>query len=345
MYTRRKTKMAKKMITKAKPLTKEQKQRRIEKQTMEYTGNEVTIRRVFLEFMLRQRARGNSAATLSFYERFYKKLAAQFETGDDLPIDWLIQDVAQSAFIMTLGNVNQQTINSYLRAYRAFGNFAEEKGYIEGFECHIKEIDPPLKSTYTNAELDKLLVKPDVEDFTQYRNYIIITLLLSTGVRCNTLLNIKIEDVDLEEGYITLQTTKAHKVVRLGMERKLKKELGEYIALWRSEANDAEPTDYLFCNVYGEQLTRDGINKAIAKYNKKHGVKKTSIHLFRHTFAKHWITSGGDIISLAQVLTHSELEMVKRYANLYGSDVTDKIEQHSPLSSLRTRSGKTIGSK
>ena len=55
-----------------------------------------------------------------------------------------------------------------------------------------------------------------------------------------------------------------------------------------------------------------------------------------------WITDGGDLISLAQVLTHSELDMVKRYANLYGTDIKDKIMEHSPLSQLRTNSGETL---
>ena len=71
-------------------------------------------------------------------------------------------------------------------------------------------------------------------------------------------------------------------------------------------------------------------------------MEKTSIHLFRHTYAKKWITSGGDIISLARVLTHSELEMVKRYSNLYGSDVKKEIEEHSAISQLKVVNGKTL---
>jgi integrase/recombinase XerD len=184
-----------------------------------------------------------------------------------------------------------------------------------------------------------------MEDFEEFRNYTIITLILSNGARCNTILNIKIEDVDLVEGYITYNTTKANKVVRVGLDRKAKRALAEYIKRWRTEDADGEPiptSDYLFCNTYGEQFTRSGLNKAIANYNRRRGVEKTGIHLLRHTFAKNWITSGGDIISLSKVLTHSELEMVKRYSNLYGEDVKAEIETHSTLTKLRTRSGKTI---
>ena len=92
-------------------------------------------------------------------------------------------------------------------------------------------------------------------------------------------------------------------------------------------------------------MTRSGLTSAIRNYNLRRGVNKTSIHLFRHTFAKNWITSGGDLITLSKVLTHSELEMVKRYSNLYAYDVKEEMEQHSALSKLRTKSGATLTTK
>ena len=51
---------------------------------------------------------------------------------------------------------------------------------------------------------------------------------------------------------------------------------------------------------------------------------------------------GGDIISLAKVLTHAELEMVKRYSNLYSTDLKSKVEQYSAISQLNQNRGKSI---
>ena len=337
-----------KKITKKNNVSLETKRQRLKLNMEEWKHPEWDTQYCFSGFMVSQYERGNSKATLDFYRRFYKKYTAYImdclnTTPKELPIEHLTSGVAQSAFIHYLEtlNINQQTINSYLRGFRAFGNFCEEEGYIDGFTCPIKEVEPPIKEVYSDEELHRLLKKPDISNFVEFRSYCIISLILNTAARSNTILNIKICDLELEEGYINFNTTKAHKIVRLGLERKTKRDLEEWVNYWRI-GKGASPTDYLFCNEYGEQLSRGALAKSIAKYNNSRGVEKTSIHLFRHTYAKKWITSGGDIISLARVLTHSELEMVKRYSNLYGSDVKKEIEEHSAISQLKVVNGKTL---
>lgn len=340
--------MARQKISQKKNLTLAQKYERLDRHYSDYTGGTISIHHAWQSFIIQQGLKGNSKATIAFYNRFYKKLKAYIEElgepDTECPVEFIEDDLCRLGFIASLGNVNQQTINSYLRGFRSFGNWCEEQGYIKYFRCPIKEVEPPAKQVYTDKEIEKLLVKPDIANYPEFRNWVIINLLLATGARENTIINIKIGDVDLEEGYIIFNTTKAHKVVRLGLEKKMKNALYEFIDYWRS-GGDLTDDDYLFANEYDEQLTRSGLCSAIAKYNKRRGVEKTSIHLFRHTFAKNWLTSGGDVIALARVLTHSELEMVKRYANLYAYDVKAEMEEHSTLSKLRTKSGATLTTK
>lgn len=340
--------MARRRLTSKNNLTPAQKYERLDRQYSEFTAGSVSIHFTWLGFIVEQQTRGNSKATIDFYNRFYKKLEAFIEqtgtTTQDTPVEFLEMDGIQLVFSRSLGDVKQQTINAYLRAFRAYGNWCEEQGYLKYFRCPIKEVAPPAKQVYSDKELEKLLVKPDIRNYSEFRNWVIINLLLATGARQNTIINIKIGDVDLEDGYITFNTTKAHKVVVLGLEKKMKAILTEFINYWRT-GGDLTEDDYLFANEYDEQLTRSGLASAIRHYNQRRGVKKTSIHLFRHTFAKNWITSGGDIITLARVLTHSELQMVQRYANLYAYDVKGEMEQHSTLSKMRTKSGSTLTTK
>lgn len=335
---------------KRKNLTPDQKKKRLD--TLNSDVDEYTIEYCWLAFMVNRETRGNTPASLDAYRRFYKKLCAVVPPDPnpelDIPkwgISFIDEDVFKVAFVNSLKDkngkpVSQQTVNHYLRSYRAFGRFCEEQGYIPaGFSCPVKEVEPPLKEVYSEAELKKLLKEPNIEDFVAYRSFAIITLILTTGARSNTIRNIRIRDFNPETGYIRFNTTKAHKVIEEGLDNNCVEVLRKFVERWRSFA-DTDPDEYLFCNVDEHQISRDSLCKSIAKYNNDRGVEKTSLHLFRHTFAKMWLTSGGDVVSLARVLTHSELEMVKRYANLYSSDVKKEIQQHSALAQIK---GKTRG--
>lgn len=338
-------------ITSSTPPSKEDKQRRLEARYQEWKHPEFDCQYCFTGFIVAQMEKGNSKPTIDFYKRFFKKYTNYLEdcfkfSPKDTPIEILTTSTSQITFMSYLQSqgLNQQTVNAYLRGYRAFGNWCEEEGFLDGFKCPIKEVAPPVKQVFTDKELDKMMIKPKITEFADFRTYCIIALILNTGARSNTILNIRICDVELEEGYITFNKLKNHGIVRLGLERKVKRDLTEWIEYYRI-GKGAEPTDYLFCNEYGEKLSRDGLCKSFRKYNLNRGIEKTSLHLLRHTFAKKWITSGGDIISLARVLTHSELEMVQRYANLYGEDVKKEIEEHSAISQMKTKSGKTLKGK
>lgn len=286
--------------------------------------------------------------TIKDYKNFYRKFNKFFDeffhdTPANTSIDMLEDSLATATYIEWLKKqgLKDVSIVSHLKRYRAFGNWCVEEGFLSSFKCPIKEVPTEIKEVYTEEELGKLMVKPPISNFYDFRAYCIISLMLNTGARRNTLANIKICDVDFNEGYINFNVTKTHKVARLGLDRKTSRALSEFVQFWRI-GKGAMPNDYLFCNDMGGQMAPNTINLSIAKYNKARGVEKTSIHLFRHTFAKMWITSGGDIISLASVLTHSELDMVKRYANLYGTDIKKEIQEHSAISQLRTKGGKTL---
>lgn len=320
---------------------------KLEKSYQEWK-NDFTLDYCFTAFMVVQMERGNSSYTINNYNYFFRRYSAfLLETLNATPKELTVEIMETQPFNLVFTDwlkkqgLQQSSINAFMRCYRAFGKWCLEEGYLEDFKCSVKQDNTKVKEVYTTAELEKLLVKPPITDFHNFRSYCMISLMLNTGARRRTISNIKICDLEIEEGYINFNTTKTNKVVRLGLERKTKRDLLEWLNYWRL-GKGAEPTDYLFCNEYGGQLTSNAITAAIAKYNRSRGVEKTSVHLFRHTFAKMWITSGGDIISLARVLTHSELEMVKRYSNLYGGDIKKEIEEHSAISQMKTRSGKTL---
>ena len=93
--------------------------------------------------------------------------------------------------------------------------------------------------------------------------------------------------------------------------------------------------DYLFCDEYGGMLSENALRLSIARYNQKRGVQKTSLHLFRHTFArKYLVDCGGDAFTLQRLLGHSTLKMTKHYCAIYDTDIARNFDLHSPLAQM-----------
>ena len=96
------------------------------------------------------------------------------------------------------------------------------------------------------------------------------------------------------------------------------------------------PEDYLFCDVYGGQLTEDALRHAIRRYHNGRGVKTASIHKYRHTFAKKYLMDcGGNAFTLQKLMGHSTLNMTKHYCRLFDNDVGKDYDLHSPLTQLQ----------
>lgn len=340
--------------------------------TSDFDLGTITIKAAFNLFKGDQETKGNSKQTIVDYKRMYDKVLIPVlnlcAKGEDTLCSWLENDDSQLTIMQYLKGefplkedmaeinpdyispywdkeVSVQTINHYLRSYRTFGNFCLAEGYILFFQCYIKEIEPPVKDVYSEADIKKLLKKPNPMDFIEYRNYTIISLLLSTGARCNTILNLRIKDIDFDNGYIAFNILKNNHTELIPLHPQTQKDLFQYVTIWRNEKYSTSPDDYLFCNDYMGKMTRDGLYKTLSAYNKARGVKKTGIHLFRHTLAKNWIKDEGDIISLAKVLTHQDLTMVKRYSNLYSGDLKEKVKQHSTMAQVKKNSGTTMRTK
>ena len=83
-------------------------------------------------------------------------------------------------------------------------------------------------------------------------------------------------------------------------------------------------------------LSENALRLAITRYNKSRGVKKTSLHQFRHTFArKYLVDCGGDAFMLQRLLGHSTLNMTKHYCSIFDSDISKNFDRVSPLAQMQ----------
>lgn len=235
---------------------------------------------------------------------------------------------------------NDMTLNCYLRSIRVFLYWAMEEKYIpKPFTVQLLKTDTKIKATYTDAELRLLLKKPNIKEvtFSEYKTWVYSNYLLATGNRLSSALSVKIKNIDFENGNITIEKAKNRKQQIIPMSKTLEDILTEYLQYRKGEVED-----YLFCNQYGGKADGKTTQDQLAKYNKSRGVEKTSSHLYRHTFAKHWILNGGDIFRLQKILGHSDLTVVKQYVNMFSDELAIDFDKFNPLDNLTMRNKGTI---
>jgi integrase/recombinase XerD len=224
--------------------------------------------------------------------------------------------------------VNEISINTRLCGIRTILYYAMKKGYLRPFKIKLIKAVKKIKPVYTEEELEKLLKKPDIKktNFKEFRTWTIINYVLATANRLETVSKLAIGDIDFENHKIVLLHTKNKIQYFIPLSHDLSQVLSEYLAYRKGNKEDI-----LFCDSYGRPLRERKIQEDIQEYNLARGVKKTSIHVIRHTFAQLWIQNGGDIFQLQEILGHSSLEMVKEYLRMFGNGLQEGFNARNPL--------------
>ena len=205
------------------------------------------------------------------------------------------------------------------------------------------KVDKSHIETYNEQELQLLLKKPDLKkcSFTEYQCWVMTNFLFSTAVRQRSLMNIKVKDIDFDNNVVYVNVTKNRKTLIVPLNQTMVNILMEYLK-YRQHKSDEE---YLFCNVFGQQLVKSTCYHKLYEYNKKRGVETTGIHRYRHTFAKQWILSGGNVVSLSKLLGHSNLDITQNYINLLVSDVAKQVNEINVLDKFSSRKHISLKSK
>ena len=290
----------------------------------------LSFNELFPRFVAAKIAEGVSEKTVHTYHQHWMCIGKHIDL--DRTLSEISQDDINNVVVsMRKSGLAHNSISSYTRVFRTFLKWCRDQEYTDVVMPPIKDRET-IKETYTDEELTALIRKPRRDcDFTEYRNWAIINFLLNCGCRAATIRNIQNRDVDLSARQVAFRHTKTGKVQIIPLCSQMVSILKDYMAIRKGS-----PTDYLFCNEFGEMLTENALREAILKYNHRRGVRKTSIHSFRHTFARKFLVDcQGDAFTLQRLLGHSTLQMTKHYCQIYDADIAKNFDRISPLAQLQ----------
>lgn len=287
------------------------------------------------EYLDNCKARNLREGTLKHYKDSSRQIM-KYVDGDMLIKDMSHKTVDQFVKEMRANpEINDMSLFTYSRDLKTLMYFFMKCGYLRNFKIQLAKADKQPIETYTDAELRELLKKPNLKhcSFTEYKSWVIVNFLLSTGVRQNSLANIKIKDVDFENSIVHINVTKNRKPLMIPLNHDIVKILQEYLRY-----RGGEKEDYLFCNAFGKQLVKSTLYHQMYEYNKSRGVEKTGLHRFRHTFAKKWVMMGGNVVTLQKILSHSSLQITQNYLNILVCDIQKEVEEFNILREFKRES-------
>lgn len=272
--------------------------------------------------------------TINHYRQSFTQFFKYFERG--MPVcefDSKLYD----GYVLHLKEAlnNDVSINSYLRDLITTLHFLMNEGYVTPFKMTAIKVDKSGIETYTDLELQILLQKPNIKKckYVEYQAWVMTNFLFCTGVRQRSLINIRVCDIDFENGIVHVNVTKNRKPLVIPVNMSLLIILKEFL----KHRQHKSPDDWLFCNVYGQQLVKSTCYSMLYSYNKSRGVETTGIHRYRHTFAKQWILNGGNVVSLSRLLGHSSLSITQNYVNLLVSELAKQVEEIDLISKFSGR--------
>lgn len=287
--------------------------------------NKTTVKEAKEAFITSCKVKNLSGRTIDYYTRcidlFEERTKIQFV--DEIDISTIERYISIG---LSIGN-KATSINTILRGVKAFCRYCYDGKLIsEEVKVTFIKADEEVKEPYTDNELKLLLRKPKTDNWVEWRNWAAINYFVATGNRASTVTALKIEDINFNENTIFLSKLKNRKQQIIPLSSALKEVLLLYLSLW-----EHTPEMPLFPNNEDGTIAVRSLQCSIKKYNNSRGVKKSSIHLFRHTFAKKYILAGGGVAQLQLLLGHSTLDMTMHYVNLYGVELAADFDRFNPL--------------
>jgi integrase/recombinase XerD len=189
-----------------------------------------------------------------------------------------------------------------------------------------------LPKYLTIEQVAELLETPDVSKPRGLRDKAILELMYATGLRISELINLKLDNLYMEDSFIrVLGKGNKERVVPFGEEAK--KHLSAYLETARPLLLKKNTGDTVFLSHLGRKFSRMGLWKVIKGYGMKVGVGSVlTPHVLRHSFATHLLEQGADLRSIQMMLGHSSISTTEIYTYVAKKKVKQIYDQFHPRS-------------
>ena len=234
------------------------------------------------------------------------------------------------------------TINTKLRTIKTLFNYLEEIELIPIGKNPARRVSfvktEGKVTTFSDEQVKQILqyfrrMKGKTNALFAVRDSTMFTTLISTGMRCGELCNLKWSDVDLINNHIIL-FGKLRVQQGMPIVPKLKTELLEWRVYCEREFGKL-PVN-VFTNRKGMRLTENAVACVFKRLRVIFKFKdvRCCCHDCRRYYASSLIRNGADAFTVQQLMRHSDLTMTKKYVQIFGNELEKRNLEYNPLNHL-----------
>ena len=245
----------------------------------------------------------------------------------------IINDFLEYLNELGISSFSQARIVSGLKSFFKF-LILEEKISKDPMDLiESPKLKRKLPEVLSLNDINILLNSIDLSTMEGVRNRAIIETLYSSGLRVSELVNLSIQNLFLDIGFI--------KVIGKGSKERLVpigRHAIKYINMYKNGYRHNKKINkgnegFLFLNRYGRKLTREMIYLIIKKVSNKCLLNKNvSPHTFIHSFATHMIEGGADLRAVQEMLGHESITTTEIYTHLNKEYLREVVNKFHPRS-------------
>jgi integrase/recombinase XerD len=236
--------------------------------------------------------------------------------------------------------ITNRSLSRFLSSLSGFQKYLTVKrGYkdyiFELPKMKFKSTIPDFLSQKDAARLFEERTHTRGEDkYLYHRDYMILSLLYSTGMRRTELAELKLNDLNLATGLVTV-VGKGNKERVVPMGDNTTNDLKNYLVYREKFLKDMKQScPDLFLNKSGKKITGRSINRLVNSFAKKRGLNFTP-HTLRHSFATHLLENGADLMLIKEILGHSSLSTTQKYTHVTAEAMKKQYQSAHPRSGFQ----------
>ncbi len=277
--------------------------------------------------------RGLSRNTLEGYVTDIRHLTDFLEARSISIAD--VEEPVLHEFLCTIHDlgIGARSQARFISGIRSFFRFLRMESYIGNDPCALLEapqFGKTLPDVLSVEEIDAMEEALDPAKEETPRNLAIIEMLYGSGLRVSELVELKLENINADDGYVIV-IGKGNKQRLVPLSPRSIDLIYDYLAV--RERLDIKPdsSEILFLNRRGRKMTRVMVFYIIRDLAALAGIKKkVSPHTLRHSFATHLLEGGANLRAIQEMLGHESIATTEIYVHLDRSRLRAELLTHHP---------------